>query len=50
MTGIRNGSSDITTGSTDVKRIIRDTCTPLLITALLTIAKRWKQPKCPSTD
>ncbi|KAB1253934.1 LINE-1 retrotransposable element ORF2 protein [Camelus dromedarius] len=27
-----------------------DTCTPMFIAALLTIAKTWKQPKCPSTD
>ena len=23
---------------------------PMLIVALFTIARRWKQPKCPSTD
>ena len=27
-----------------------DTCTPMFIAALLTIAKTWKEPKCPSTD
>ena len=33
------------------KTIIRkDTCTPMSIAALFTIAKTWKQPKCPSTD
>ena len=26
------------------------TCTPMFIAALLTIAKTWKQPKCPLTD
>ena len=26
------------------------TCIPLLIAALFTIARTWKQPKCPSTD
>ena len=26
------------------------TCTPMFIAALFTIAKIWKQPKCPSTD
>ena len=32
------------------KTIIRkDTCTPMFIAALFTIAKTWKQPKCPST-
>ena len=25
-------------------------CTPIFIAALFTIAKTWKQPKCPSTD
>ena len=30
--------------------IQKDTCTPVLIAALLTIAKTRKQPKCPSTD
>ena len=28
----------------------RDTCTPMLITALFIIAKTWKQPRCPSAD
>ena len=33
------------------KTIIRkDTCTPMLTAALFTIAKTWKQPKCPLTD
>jgi hypothetical protein len=27
---------------------IRDTCTLMFITALFTIAKLWKQPKCPT--
>ena len=27
----------------------KDTCTPMFIAALFTIAKTWKQPKCPST-
>ena len=30
--------------------IWKDTCTPTFIAALLTTAKIWKQPKCPSTD
>ena len=30
--------------------IQKDTCTLMFITALFTIAKTWKQPKCPSTD
>ena len=28
----------------------RGTCTPMSIAALSTIAKLWKEPKCPSTD
>ena len=28
----------------------KDTCTIMFIRALFTIAKTWKQPKCPSTD
>ena len=30
--------------------IQRGLCTPMFIAALFTIAKMWKQPKCPSTD
>ncbi|KAF0885768.1 LORF2 protein, partial [Crocuta crocuta] len=28
----------------------RAICTPMFIAALSTIAKTWKEPKCPSTD
>ena len=28
----------------------KDTCTCMFIAALFTIAKTWKQPKCPLTD
>ena len=28
----------------------KDTCTPMFIAALLTIAKTWKKPKCPLKD
>ena len=28
----------------------KDTRTPVFIAALFTIAKTWKQPKCPSTE
>ena len=28
----------------------KDTHTPMFIATLFLIAKRWKQPKCPSTD
>ena len=31
-------------------RIERDTCTPVFIVALFTIARTWKQPRCPSAD
>ena len=30
--------------------IQRNRCTPVFIAALFTIARSWKQPKCPSTD
>ena len=30
--------------------IQKDTCTPMFLAALFTIAKSWKQPKCLSTD
>ena len=29
--------------------IQKDTCTPMFIAPLFTIAETWKQPKCPST-
>ena len=35
---------------TEETRIERDTCTPVFITALLIIARTWKQPRCPSAD
>ena len=35
---------------TEETRIERDMCTPLFITALFIIARRWKQPRCPSAD
>ena len=35
---------------TEVTRIERDTCTPVFITALFTIARTWKQPRFPSAD
>ena len=31
-------------------KIEKDTCIPLFTAALFTIARTWKQPKCPSTD
>ena len=30
--------------------IEKDTCTPMFIAALFTIARIWKQPRCLSTD
>ena len=35
---------------TEETRIERDTCTPKFITALFTIARTWKQPRCPLAD
>ena len=34
---------------TEEARIERDMCTPMFIAALFTIARTWKQPRCPST-
>ena len=31
-------------------RVEKDTCIPLFIAALLTTARTWKQPRCPSTE
>ena len=40
-----------TTGLVPEKTIIlKGTCTPMFITALFTIIRTWKQPRCPSTD
>ena len=30
--------------------IQNNTCTPMFTAAIFTIARSWKQPKCPSTD
>ena len=30
--------------------IEKDTCNPMFTEALFTVAKTWKQPKCPLTD
>ena len=35
---------------TEETRIERDTCTPMFITALFTIARTWKQTRCSSVD
>ena len=31
-------------------KLEKDTCIPLFIAVLFTIARTWKQPRCPSTD
>ena len=31
-------------------RIERDTCTPMFVAALFTVARTWKQLRCPSAD
>ena len=36
--------------NTEETRIERDTCTPMFIAALFTIARTWKQPRCPSAE
>ena len=35
---------------TEEIRIERNTCSPVFIAALFTIARTWKQPRCPSAD
>ena len=35
---------------TEETRIERDTCSPMFITALFIIARKWEQPRCPSAD
>ena len=35
---------------TEEIRIERDTCTPVFISALFTIVRTWKQPRCPLAD
>ena len=35
---------------TEETRIERDMCTPMFIAALFTIARIWKQPRCPLAD
>ena len=35
---------------TEETRTERNTCTPMFITTLFTIARTWKQPRCPLAD
>ena len=35
---------------TEEIRTERDTCTPMFIAALFTLARTWKQPRCPQAD
>ena len=35
---------------TEETRIERDACTPMFTAALFTIARTWKQPRCPLAD
>ena len=35
---------------TEETKIEKDTCITLFIAALFTVARTWKQPRCPSTD
>ena len=32
------------------KSEVKETCTPVFIAALFTVARTWKQPRCPSAD
>ena len=44
--------SNPTTGPYGFEKAItqKETCTPVIIAALFTRARTWKQPRCPSTD
>ena len=37
-------------GYPEKTKIEKDTCLPLFIAALFTVARTWKQPRCPLTD
>ena len=56
MTGTRFNFVSETTEKTrqdignKIFRTERDTCTPMFIAALFTIARTWKQTRCPSAD
>ena len=56
---MRQGAQGWCTGTTSRARMERevgvgfrmgDTCTPVFIAALFTIARTWKQPRCPLAD
>ena len=51
-TGVTVWSSSPTSGHTSGKKTLiwKDTCTPIVWAARFIIAKKRKQPKCPSTD
>ena len=34
----------------NMKPKLKETCIPLFTAAIFTIARTWKQPRCPSTD
>ena len=35
---------------TRIEKKKKNTCTPMFIAAIFTIARTWKQPRCPLTD
>ena len=43
----RNPTPSISLGKIIIQK---DACTPMLIAALFTTARTWKQPKCPSIE
>ena len=46
-----NYDSQISPGHISRKKNVQKcTCTPVFIAAVFTIAKMWKQPKCPLTE
>ena len=49
-TGYINSTPGNISGKKTKTLIRKDKCTPMLIVALFTIGKIWKQPKCPTTN
>ena len=45
-----NGQSSLRISKNTETPIQKNLCTPVFIAAQFTIAKYWKQPKCPSVD
>ena len=49
-TGFEYLSNPTTGHIPEASRIKKDTCSPMFIATLFTIARTWKQPRCPLAD